>query len=91
MISSDGFSIVQTEWLHCTSLKKYQKMVQLKKNIALFLHSNTMAVAPCLHLSFKTKVGIMCSIDSDHFFSEITIGFLLEIKFGMEIKILNIN
>ena len=54
MIPSDGFGTVKTERSHRVPTENVKKWPH-KQNIALFLHSSTMTVAPCLHLNFRTK------------------------------------
>ena len=49
-----------------------QKVTLPKENRVSLLHSNTMIVAPGLHLKFRSKVGIMYWIKGDEFFSENT-------------------
>ena len=71
VVGSEGFSMVQMERPHRPPKNKMPKSGPTKQSIALFLYSSIMTVAPCLHLNFRTKVG-MYSIDSEDLFLEIT-------------------
>ena len=58
--------------------KKCQKVALLRQKIALFFHSSTIMEASHLHLNFKTKAGIMYSIESDDLFSKSSLYFCYE-------------
>ena len=70
-------ALVRSQWRSRTasSPKKRQKVPSYKQNIALFLYSSTMMVAPYLHLNFRTKVEIFHSIETKDFFFREHYGF----------------
>ena len=62
------------------------RIENLVQNIALFLHSSTMMVAPCLHLKFWTKVGIRYWEENEEFghLLKVMIFFLITILLGQK-------
>ena len=66
--------------------EKCPEVVFPNHNIALFLHSSTMTVAPCLDLYFRTKIGIMYSINSEALFKERDTFFIWRLLYFRTIK-----